>query len=330
MREPDEVAAMLRLRGLGWGVRRIAAEFGCSHVTVRRYLAAGGWTGLPEAASCEGPGWAGGVAGRAVSSASRQRRCRPPGPGTRERHRGQPAHGRAGGRATAAGSRGRGAGDGAVRDAARPPAADRLRRDTDFDRRRRVRVHLFVATLGYSRRCFVRAFRHERQSAWFDGIEAAFRHFGGVPEEVLLDNARALVEQHDAATREVRFNPRLHAFARYWGFRPRACAPYRARTKGKDERGVGYVKRNAIAGHRFASWAAWRRIWRGGCARSPIRGCTARPASRRFERFRRDEAAALRPLDGRPPFRRSASWCAGFRPTAASSSTPTATACRGG
>ena len=59
MREPDEVAAMLRLRGLGWGVRRIAAEFGCSHVTVRRYLAAGGWTGLPEAASCEGPGWAG-------------------------------------------------------------------------------------------------------------------------------------------------------------------------------------------------------------------------------------------------------------------------------
>ena len=98
-----------------------------------------------------------------------------------------------------------------------------------------MRVHLFVATLGYSRRCFVRAFRHERQSAWFDGIEAAFRHFGGAPEEVLLDNARALVEQHDAATREVRFNPRLHAFARYWGFRPRACAPYRARTTDEIE-----------------------------------------------------------------------------------------------
>jgi hypothetical protein len=31
-----------------------------------------------------------------------------------------------------------------------------------------VRVHLFVATLGYSRRVFVRAVRHERQSAWFD------------------------------------------------------------------------------------------------------------------------------------------------------------------
>ena len=119
-----------------------------------------------------------------------------------------------------------------------------------------VRVHLFVATLGYSRRPFVRAFRHERQTAWFDGLEGAFRHFDGVPQEVVFDNARALVDYHDTATREVRFNERLHAFARYWRFHPHACAPYRARTKGKDERGVGYVKRNAIAGHDFISWAA--------------------------------------------------------------------------
>jgi transposase len=44
MREPDEVAAMDRLKALGWGVRRIARELGCSQMTVRRYLAAGGWT----------------------------------------------------------------------------------------------------------------------------------------------------------------------------------------------------------------------------------------------------------------------------------------------
>ena len=113
----------------------------------------------------------------------------------------------------------------------------------------RVRVYLFVATLGYSRRCHVEAFRHERQSSWFRGLEGTFRHFGGVTKEVLTDNPRALVIHHDAATREVEFNDRFQAFAAYWGFRPRACAPYRARTKGKDERGVGYVKRNAIAGH---------------------------------------------------------------------------------
>src|ERR1700746_3205915 len=43
MQTPEEVAAMLRLKALGWGVRRIAGERGGSHMTVRRYLAEGGW-----------------------------------------------------------------------------------------------------------------------------------------------------------------------------------------------------------------------------------------------------------------------------------------------
>lgn len=122
-------------------------------------------------------------------------------------------------------------------------------------------------------------------------------------EEVLLDNARALVIRHDVATREVVFHERLLAFARYWGFRPRACAPYRARTKGKDERGVGYVKKKAIAGHSFPSWAAleahlaW---WMREIADVRDRGTTGEPP---IMRFTRDEAAALKPLDGRPPFR---------------------------
>ncbi len=42
MRTPDEVAAMLRLHGLGWGTRRIAAELGCDREAVQRYVAAGG------------------------------------------------------------------------------------------------------------------------------------------------------------------------------------------------------------------------------------------------------------------------------------------------
>ena len=52
----------------------------------------------------------------------------------------------------------------------------------------RVKVHLFVATLGYSRRPYVAVFEHQRQSAWWGGIEGAFHHFGGRPRELLLDN----------------------------------------------------------------------------------------------------------------------------------------------
>jgi integrase len=50
---------------------------------------------------------------------------------------------------------------------------------------------------------------------------------------------------------------RTFRFQRYWDVLPKVCAPsYRAPTAGKDERGVGYVKRSAIAGHTFDSVAA--------------------------------------------------------------------------
>jgi hypothetical protein len=144
-------------------------------------------------------------------------------------------------------------------------------------------------------------FATSARRGWFAGLEGAF-HFGGVPEEVLLDNDRGLVSRHDRLTREVEFNPRLHAFARHWGFRPRACAPYRARTKGKDERGVGYVKKNAIAGRRFASWSGFEAHldqWARQIADQRVHGTTGEVP---IERFRRVEASALRSIDGKPPF----------------------------
>jgi hypothetical protein len=164
-----------------------------------------------------------------------------------------------------------------------------------------VTVYFFVMTLGYSRRNYVRAFNHERVDAWFSGLEGAFQHFGGVTREILLDNPRALVSSHNVKTREVKFTDRFNAFAKHWGFTPRACTPYRARTKGKDERGVGYVKKNAIAGREFESWAsleahlAW---WMREIADTRIHGTTeARPIDR-FE----GERAFLRPAAGIPPF----------------------------
>lgn len=300
---PDEVSVMVRLHERGWGTKRIAAELGCSRTTVKRYIEADGWVAYrkprrPKA--LDGlEGWL----------AERFRRHRGNADVVRQdlaRERGIMVSLRTIERAVAP-----------LRQALRAEARACVRFETppgqqlqiDFGEMRvsigeeAVRVYLFVATLGYSRRVFVRAFRHERQSAWFDGLEGAFRHFGGVPREVLLDNARALVDHHDAATREVRFNERLHTFARYWGVRPRACAPYRARTKGKDERGVGYVKHNAIAGHSFASWPAleahllW---WMREIADVRDHGTTGEAPRLRFER---DEAAALTPIDGRPPFR---------------------------
>jgi transposase len=92
-------------------------------------------------------------------------------------------------------------------------------------------VFLLVAVLSYSRRAFVQAFLHERQDDWREGIAAAFTHFGGVTRTVLGDNARALVLGRDPETGTVTFHPAYLAFCRDWETQPRACAPYRARTK---------------------------------------------------------------------------------------------------
>ena len=120
----------------------------------------------------------------------------------------------------------------------------------DFGQRRiaiegeRDKVFLFVAKLGHSRRVYAAAFRHERQSAWLETIDGAFRHFGGLPGELLLDNARALVKHHDAATREVELTDRLHAFVRHRNMRPVACAcPTVRAPKGKNGKQRGRVSR---------------------------------------------------------------------------------------
>lgn len=295
MKTPDDIAAMQRLHALGWGVRRIARELGVSPNTVRSHLRAG---------------W------RAFQTPDRPSALDPHADWLRERflrHRGNAAvvHEelcrelgirvslRTVERAVAT-----------LRDELRAEAVATTRFETppghqlqlDFGERvveiagERVRAHFLVATLGYSRRIFAVAYACERQTQWLQGLEAAFGHFGGVPAEVLVDNARALVEHHNPSTREVTFNETFRRFCEHWGIRPRACAPYRARTKGKDERAVQYVARNAIAGRTFISWEDFNAHlvrWTREIADLRIHGTTGeRPA----DRFERAEYAALQPL----------------------------------
>ena len=302
MLEPEEVNRIIELHRLGLGSRQIAGELGLARNTIKRYLKAGGYapyqtpqrpclldglegwlrvTFLQHRGNCD-------VVrqqllaehGLVVSLRTVQRGCH-----------GLRAELKARAKAT-------------VR--FETPPGKQLQ--IDFGEAtveiggQKTKVHLFVATLGYSRRGYVAAFRHERQSAWFAGLEGTFIHFGGIPQEVLMDNAKALVISHNPQTREVVFNDRFHAFARHWSFVPKACAPYRARTKGKDENGVGYVKKNALAGHRFPSWEAFEAHldrWLREVSDERIHGTTNEAPRLRFER---DERMVLAPLGGRPPF----------------------------
>jgi transposase len=161
----------------------------------------------------------------------------------------------------------------------------------------RIRVMLFVAVLSYSRRVYVRAFRSQRHDDWREGLAGAFRHFGGVTQTVLVDNAKALIIDRDGDV--VRVHPAFEAFCKDWGVAVRACRPYRARTKGKTERGVGYAKSNALAGRQFETWTALERHLESWMhmADERIHGTTHDVPRLRFER---DEAGALTALPARP------------------------------
>ena len=159
-------------------------------------------------------------------------------------------------------------------------------------------VHLFVLTLGYSRRLFTYAYRDEKLASLLDGHERAFRHFGGVTLSCLYDNPRTLVLGR--SENRVVWHPLFEDFARYYGFTSHACQPYRARTKGKVESGVKYVKRNALAGRRFSSWEElndWLERWSGEVADVRLHGTTH---ERPVDRFTREQ---LTPLGTRPPYR---------------------------
>jgi transposase len=107
------------------------------------------------------------------------------------------------------------------------------------------RLSAFVATLGYSRMTYVEYVCNEQLPTLLQCLQHAFEFFGGVPLEVLFDNMKTVVLQRDAyGENQHRFQPALWDFAKHYGFIPKLCRPYRAQTKGKVERFIGYLRRS--------------------------------------------------------------------------------------
>jgi transposase len=124
---------------------------------------------------------------------------------------------------------------------------EQMQADFTTIRRGRLKLKAFVATLGYSRATYVRFSEHERQEDWLTGIEEALHYFGGVPQHILFDNAKCIMLDRDAfGEGQHRWNASLLGLARDYGFKCRACKPYRAKTKGKVERFNGYLKGSFI------------------------------------------------------------------------------------
>jgi hypothetical protein len=133
------------------------------------------------------------------------------------------------------------------------------------------------------------------------GLEEAFAFFGGVPAELLFDQMKAVIvdDAREIGGRLLE-NAEFMRFAAHWGFRVRACRPYRAQTKGKVERPIGYVRQGFFYGRNFLNDAdlnAQALSWLTQTANRRVHRTTAEAPHLRFER---DERVLLRPLAPQP------------------------------
>lgn len=158
-----------------------------------------------------------------------------------------------------------------------------------------------LVVLGYSRLLYVEWVL--RQTAWtvMQALERAFAYMGGVPQEILFDQLKAvIVEDHRGTGGQLLKNEEFARFAAHWGFTIRSCRPYRAQTKGKVERPVHYLRDNFVYGREFlgdGDLAAQTCTWLETVANVRVHG-TTREQPR--ERFARDERARLQPRAARP------------------------------
>lgn len=163
------------------------------------------------------------------------------------------------------------------------------------------RRYALLVVLGYSRVLWLRFYPRQTMATVVAGLEAAFAFFGGVPRELLFDQMKSVIlEDRRPDGGKLLENAEFLRFAHHHGFRIRACRPFRARTKGKVERPVSYVRSNFVYGREFlgdADLAAQAERWLEQTANIRVHGTTGEVPQVRLER---DERAVLLPLAPHP------------------------------
>lgn len=150
-----------------------------------------------------------------------------------------------------------------------------------------VNVNFIVNELGYSRRFHFWCSDSQDAEHTYEGIIRSFEYFDGICEEVLVDNQKSAVMEASHQG-QPRFNERFMDLADHYGFTPRACRPNRARTKGKDERMVGYIKQHFFV--RYPSFESWAHLnqqgekWLAEEADQRVHGTVKEVVAERFAR----------------------------------------------
>jgi len=158
----------------------------------------------------------------------------------------------------------------------------------------RRRLSFFVMVLCYSRLMYVEFTVSQTMEHFLGCHQNAFEFFGRLPQRIMVDNLKSAVLKRIVGQAPV-FNPKYLDFANHFGFTIAACNVGKGNEKGRVENGVGYVKKNLLAGLDIPDFAAIHpaaRHWLDTVANVRIHGETREQPIVRFE----NERAYLNPL----------------------------------
>ena len=160
-------------------------------------------------------------------------------------------------------------------------------------------VWLFSLVLGHSRMLWGRFVPQQDLQTLLRCHAAAFEALGGAPAEILYDRMRTVFVREDPDAGHIVYNRTLIEFARHYGYLPKACQAYRAKTKGKVERPFRYIREDFFLGRSFRSLGDLNeqfRQWLDEVANPRTHATTRRVVAEHFA----EERPSLQPLPAGP------------------------------
>lgn len=115
------------------------------------------------------------------------------------------------------------------------------------------KIYIFSVILGYSRKKKFTASLKMDQASVFESIEEAFKYFGGVPCQILMDNAKQMVEEANPSN--FKWNEKFYSLCGFYNIIPKVCKIRTPKTKGKVERPFFYLENHFIKGNKFSSFS---------------------------------------------------------------------------
>ena len=148
--------------------------------------------------------------------------------------------------------------------------------------------------LCYSRRMYLEFTVSQEMEFFLTCHENAFAAFGSVPARLMVDNLKSAVLKRLVGEAPV-FNPKYLDVSRHWDFQITPCNVASGWEKGRVENGVGFVKKNFLAGQEFIDFSSVQpaaQLWVDTVADVRVHGATQRRPVDMFE----EERAQLKRL----------------------------------